>query len=109
MELRALFVVRRILSPPARGGSSARDRRVSSDARLAHDRAASAHATHYLSGPSAKSYIDEKRFADERITLESMQYESPEYPQLYPPYDPQVTILDLLFMIGSEAPKFIWR
>ena len=52
--------------------------------------------------------MDEKRFADERITLESMQYESPEYPQLYPPYDPQVTILDLLFMVGLDAPKYIW-
>jgi hypothetical protein len=37
-----------------------------------------------------------------------MQYDYPEYPQLYPPYDPYVTILDLLFMAGPEAPRFIF-
>jgi len=39
--------------------------------------------------------------------LEYVEYNYPEYPQLYPPYDPHVSILDLLFMTGPEALKYI--
>ncbi len=65
-------------------------------------------ATHYVSGPSARSYIEDDKFQAAGITLEYMQYDYPEYPQLYPPYDPYVTILDLLFMVGPEAPRYIF-
>jgi len=30
-----------------------------------------------------------------------------DYPQLYPPHDPAVSILDLLFMTGPEAENYI--
>ena len=63
-------------------------------------------ATHYISGPSARDYIEPGKFLDAHISLEYMQYDYPEYPQLYPPYDPQVSILDLLFMTGSQAMKY---
>lgn len=63
-------------------------------------------ATHYISGPSAQDYIEPEKFAAAGITLEYMQYNYPEYPQLYPPYDPQVSILDLMFMVGGEALKY---
>jgi hypothetical protein len=65
-------------------------------------------ATHYLSGPSAKNYIDEKTFTRAGIALEWMTYDYPEYPQMYPPFDPQVSILDLLLMTGTDAPRYIW-
>lgn len=65
-------------------------------------------ATHYISGPSAKEYIEAEKFAAANITLEFMSYEYPEYEQLYPPYEPQVSVLDLLFMVGPEASHFIW-
>jgi hypothetical protein len=58
-------------------------------------------ATRYLSGPSAKSYLDAEQFAAAGIALEWMDYQHEEYPQLYPPYDPHVTILDFLFMTGG--------
>jgi len=64
-------------------------------------------ATHYISGPSARDYIEQEKFDKAGITLEYMTYDYPEYPQLYPPYDPYVTILDLLFMTGEEAGKYI--
>jgi hypothetical protein len=64
-------------------------------------------ATHYISGPSARDYIEKEKFAAAGITLEYMEYNYPEYPQLYPPFDPQVSILDLLFMTGPEAPQYI--
>ena len=63
--------------------------------------------THYISGPSARDYIEPEKFAAAGITLEYMVYNYPEYPQLYPPFDGQVSVLDLLFMTGSEALKFI--
>jgi hypothetical protein len=65
-------------------------------------------ATHYLSGPSAKDYIDDAVFAEAKIGLEYIVYDYPEYEQLHPPYDPGVSILDLLFMKGPESPEYIW-
>lgn len=64
-------------------------------------------ATHYISGPSARDYVVQELFDIAGISLEYMQYDYPEYPQLHPPYDPQVSVLDLLFMTGPEASKFI--
>lgn len=63
-------------------------------------------ATHYLCGPSASSYMEPDKFAEAGITFEYMQYEYPEYTQLHPPFDPFVTILDLLFMTGPDAARY---
>jgi len=63
-------------------------------------------ANHYISGPSARDYIEAEKFAAANITLEYMEYDYPEYPQLYPPYDPFVSILDLLFMVSPDAGKY---
>jgi hypothetical protein len=65
-------------------------------------------ANHYISGPSARSYLDDAVFAEANIGLEYMVYEYPAYEQLYPPYDPGVSVLDLLFMKGRAAPAYIW-
>lgn len=64
-------------------------------------------ANHYFSGPSARDYIEKDKFDAAGITLEYMEYNYPEYPQLYPPYDPFVSILDLLFMTGDAAGKYL--
>ena len=64
-------------------------------------------AKHYISGPSAKDYVESEKFDSAGITLEYIEYNYPEYPQLYPPYDPNVSILDLMFMAGKDAMKFI--
>ena len=65
-------------------------------------------ADHYISGPSARDYIEDDKFQAAGIGLEYMVYNYPEYPQLYPPYDPFVSILDLLFMTGPDAPGYIF-
>lgn len=64
-------------------------------------------ANEYLSGPAAKDYIEEEKFHDAGIRLEYMQYNYPEYSQLYPPYDGNISIIDLIFMTGPEALKYI--
>ena len=66
-------------------------------------------ATHYVSGPSARDYIEKEKFVSAGITLEYMEYNYPAYPQLYPPFDPYVSILDLLFMTGPEASNYILK
>jgi len=63
-------------------------------------------ATHYISGPSAIEYMEPEKFDAVGITFEYMQYNYREYSQLHPPYDPFVSILDLLFMTGSEAGSY---
>lgn len=65
-------------------------------------------ANHYISGPSARAYLDEALFAEANIGLEYMVYDYPEYEQLYPPYDPQVSVIDLMVMTGPRAADYIW-
>jgi len=65
-------------------------------------------ATHYLSGPSARSYIEPEQFEAAGIGLEFVEYRYPSYPQLYPPYEEKISILDTLFMLGPEGGELIW-
>jgi len=61
-------------------------------------------ATEYLSGPAARAYIEPSFFEQAGITLSYMDYEGyPEYPQLYPPFDHHVSLIDLLVHTGPEA------
>lgn len=67
-----------------------------------------ANATCYLSGPAAKNYLREDLFAREGIEIEWMDYTGyKEYPQLYPPFEHAVSILDLLFNVGPEAGHYM--
>lgn len=65
-------------------------------------------ATHYISGPSARDYLETDKLRNAGISVEWMAYDYPEYPQLYPPFDPQVSIIDLLMMTGPRASEYIW-
>jgi hypothetical protein len=65
-------------------------------------------ATAYLSGPAAKSYLDEGLFASAGIGVEWMDYSGyPEYPQLYGPFEHGVTVLDLIFNAGPDAGQYL--
>jgi hypothetical protein len=67
-----------------------------------------AEAAQYLSGPSAQAYLEEERFAEVGIAVEYMDYDSyPEYAQLYPPFEHRVSVLDLLFNVGPDAPRYM--
>ena len=66
--------------------------------------------THYLSGPAGRNYLDKRRFDSAGIELEYKAYDGyPEYSQKYPPFDHHVSIVDLLFNVGHNAPDFIWN
>ncbi|WP_447915075.1 WbqC family protein [Delftia acidovorans] len=69
-----------------------------------------ASGSEYVSGPSAKSYIDESIFQDHKVDLTWFSYgEYPEYPQLWGDFQHQVSILDLLFNCGKDSAKYIKR
>jgi hypothetical protein len=65
-------------------------------------------ATEYLSGPAAKSYFDLELANQNQVQVTWIDYKGyEEYPQLYPPFEHNVTILDLIFNAGCEATKFM--
>jgi len=65
-------------------------------------------ATEYLSGPSAKSYLDPEEFKRRGIKLTWMDYSGyPEYRQLYPPFVHEVSVIDLIFNEGPNARKYL--
>jgi hypothetical protein len=62
-------------------------------------------ATTYVSGPAAKNYLDENAFTALGITVEWFDYDGyPAYPQLWGEFSHGVSIVDLLFNCGSDAP-----
>ncbi len=66
-------------------------------------------ATEYLSGPAARDYIEPEQFAAAGIGLAWQDYQGyPEYAQRHPPFSHQVSVLDLLFCTGPDAPWYIW-
>jgi hypothetical protein len=66
-------------------------------------------AERYISGPAAKSYIEPERFKAAGIELVWKDYSGyPKYPQRFPPFEHGVSILDLLFNVGPDAPRHIW-
>ena len=67
-----------------------------------------ASANVYLSGPAAKSYLDEDAFAKADIILNWMDYTGyKEYSQLYPPFEHGVSMLDLLFNLGLQHSTYM--
>jgi len=63
----------------------------------------------YVTGPAARSYIDQALFAEAEIALVWKEYAGyPEYPQSHPPFEHGVTILDLIFHTGPDAPWYVW-
>ncbi|MBY4731292.1 WbqC family protein [Cupriavidus pauculus] len=72
------------------------------------DLCAQAGGTTYVSGPSAKDYVEEAVFDSHGIALEWFDYSGyPQYPQMWGEFEHGVSILDLLFNCGSEASKYM--
>lgn len=69
---------------------------------------AQAGADCYLSGPSAKSYLDQEAFSARGIRVEWFSYAGyPRYSQLWGEFEHAVSILDLLFNCGAEAANYM--
>ena len=65
-------------------------------------------ATEYISGPTAQGYIDEKMFQVEGIAINYIDYSGyPEYNQPFQPFEHRVSVIDLIFNAGPEAPKYM--
>src|SRR5262249_8299798 len=61
-------------------------------------------ATTYISGPTARDYLDPAVFAEAGIQLVFMDYaRSPRDPPLHPPFPHQVSVVDLLLNAGPAA------
>ena len=71
---------------------------------------AQAGATVYVSGPAARDYLDEAAFSRRGIAVEWFDYAGYlPYPQLWGAFEPAVSILDLLFNCGADAPRYALR
>jgi len=67
-------------------------------------------ATEYLSGPSARAYVEEDRFRAAGIRVLYADYTGyPEYRQLHPPFVHTVSVIDLLLNEGANAQRYLKR
>ena len=86
-----------------------------SEALMAQDRTArmvwlcqAAGAKTYLTGPSARAYLDEAQFAEAGIQVEWMTYpDYPAYPQPWGVFEPQLSIVDLLLCVPDRHIDYI--
>ncbi|MDO9118015.1 MAG: WbqC family protein [Nitrospira sp.] len=62
-------------------------------------------ATQYLAGPGAEGYMDQSRFEASGVELEIQEFLHPEYGQMYGPFEPNLSAIDLLLCVGPEALK----
>jgi len=60
-------------------------------------------ATTYVSGPSARDYLDEAQFRRNGIRLEYKSYDYAPYPQPWGPFVGEVSVLDLIANVGPAA------
>jgi len=64
--------------------------------------------TRYITGPAAKAYMDESMFAAAGVALDYFDYSNyPPYHQLHGEFAHDVSVLDLIFNEGKNAPKFM--
>jgi hypothetical protein len=61
----------------------------------------------YLSGRFGKNYLDESKFKHEGIDLIYHNFHHPTYKQLFEPFIPQMSIIDLLFNHGKNSLSVI--
>jgi hypothetical protein len=72
------------------------------------DLCAKAGATEYVSGPTARSYLDEEPFEASGIHVAWFEYGPyAQYDQIHPPFVPEVSIIDVLLCGGAEAPSLV--
>jgi hypothetical protein len=66
-------------------------------------------ADEYVTGPSARQYLDPDAFAQSGVRVIWKDYSGyPEYPQLHGPFASRVSIVDTLMCCGDQSARYIW-
>jgi hypothetical protein len=67
-----------------------------------------ANAKRYLSGPSARHYLDESLFVEAGVDVEWMSYGPyPPYPQAGGTFVDAVSVIDVIFNTGPDAGRYV--
>lgn len=61
----------------------------------------------YLSGRDGAKYMEVEVFQSHQIQVLFQDFKHPEYPQCYGPFEPNLSVVDLLFNCGPESLKII--
>jgi hypothetical protein len=61
----------------------------------------------YLSGPSGRNYLEVGQFPQNNIVLKYFKFHHPVYQQRYPGFEPEMSVIDLLFNLGPQASDII--
>lgn len=68
-----------------------------------------ARANVYISGPAAKDYLSVQDYERAGIQVVWKDYSGyPAYPQFSKRFSHYVSIADMLFQVGDQAPRYIW-
>jgi hypothetical protein len=61
----------------------------------------------YVTGWGATNYIDYDLFEAHGVRIHYMDYSLMPYPQLHGPFNPYVSIIDLLFNVGPDCRQYV--
>jgi hypothetical protein len=64
-------------------------------------------ASEYISGISGRDYLDEQAFREKNIRVLYQEFYHPIYRQLYEPFVPCLSVIDLLFNHGEKSLNII--
>jgi len=62
-------------------------------------------ADRFLFGSEGRGYADVEWFRERGIEIEFQDYHTPEYPQLYGEFVPDLSVVDALFNVGAEETR----
>jgi hypothetical protein len=63
----------------------------------------------YLSGPGGQSYLDLGRFQQAEVQVVFQAFRTPPYPQRFAAFEPDLSVVDLLFNCGAESLDVLRR
>ncbi|MGD8509924.1 MAG: WbqC family protein [Syntrophobacterales bacterium] len=62
---------------------------------------------YYLSGRDGAKYMDVDMFQNHKIEVLFQDFKHPQYPQCYGPFEPNMSVVDLLFNCGPDSLAII--
>jgi len=64
-------------------------------------------ADEYLSGPDGRNYLNLPQWKDADIEVIFHDYRHPDYPQLFGSFEPNMSVIDLLFNCGNSSREIL--